>query len=74
MICGAKTRSGIECQKYGMLNGKCRLHGGLSPKGSDHWNHQHGKCTKERRAKNKESSATIKYLESLMIQLGMIKI
>jgi len=28
--CGAKTRSGGTCQNWGMENGRCRLHGGLS--------------------------------------------
>jgi hypothetical protein len=31
MKCGAKTRSGKACQKPGMANGRCRLHGGLTP-------------------------------------------
>ena len=74
MLCNAATRSGSKCQKHGMLNGRCRLHGGLSPKGGDHWNFQHGKCTKERRAKNKEATAKIKHLQLLMIQLGMIEV
>ena len=29
--CGAKTRSGAPCRCPAMPNGKCRLHGGLSP-------------------------------------------
>jgi hypothetical protein len=29
--CGAKTRSGTPCKKAGMANGRCRLHGGLTP-------------------------------------------
>src|ERR1039458_9849151 len=28
--CGAKTRHGTRCQCGAMLNGRCRLHGGLS--------------------------------------------
>ena len=28
--CGAKTRSGEPCKKWGMKNGRCRLHGGAS--------------------------------------------
>lgn len=31
MKCLAKTRSGTPCQKPGMANGRCRLHGGLTP-------------------------------------------
>ena len=30
--CGAKTRSGGACKKPKMENGRCRLHGGLTPK------------------------------------------
>ena len=29
--CGAKTRKGAPCQSPGMPNGRCRMHGGLSP-------------------------------------------
>lgn len=32
-ICGAKTRDGGECQNAAMANGRCRMHGGLSPAG-----------------------------------------
>src|SRR4051794_11617000 len=29
--CGAKTRAGSPCRCPAMPNGKCRIHGGLSP-------------------------------------------
>jgi hypothetical protein len=29
--CGARTRSGTPCRCPAMPNGKCRIHGGLSP-------------------------------------------
>jgi hypothetical protein len=29
--CGARTRSGTSCRCPAMPNGKCRIHGGLSP-------------------------------------------
>ena len=29
--CGARTRSGAPCRCPAMPNGKCRIHGGLSP-------------------------------------------
>jgi hypothetical protein len=29
--CGAKTRQDTPCKKPAMLNGRCRLHGGLTP-------------------------------------------
>lgn len=35
-ICGAKKRNGEPCKKYGMPNGRCRLHGGLSIAGLQH--------------------------------------
>lgn len=28
--CGAKTRKGTSCQAKGLLNGRCRNHGGMS--------------------------------------------
>lgn len=31
--CGAKTRAGKPCQAPGMDNGRCRMHGGPTPKG-----------------------------------------
>jgi uncharacterized protein YjcR len=34
-ICGAKTRNGGQCQSKPMLNGRCRMHGGASPKGHE---------------------------------------
>jgi hypothetical protein len=46
MLCEAKTRSGLSCQKYGMVNGKCRLHGGLSLSGQQHPNFKHGRRSK----------------------------
>jgi len=73
MICGAKLRNkDAYCQKHGMLNERCRLHGGLSPKGSDHWNFQHGWCTKESRQRSIETTARLKFLEMAAMELGMI--
>jgi hypothetical protein len=51
---------------------RCRLHGGLSLSGEKHWNYKHGNCTKVAREKVKEVNAELRYLEALMIQLGMI--
>src|SRR5215204_1309703 len=33
--CGAKTRKGTPCQNPAMQNGRCRMHGGASLKGTD---------------------------------------
>src|SRR5215216_2176358 len=35
-LCGAKTRSGGECRQPAMANGRCRMHGGRSPRGLAH--------------------------------------
>lgn len=29
--CGARTRAGMPCEALAMPNGRCRLHGGMSP-------------------------------------------
>ena len=74
MLCGAKLRGrDAHCQKHGMFNGRCRLHGGLSPKGSDHWNYRGMGCTKEERQRALETNARIKFLEMVAIELGMIE-
>ena len=43
--CGARTRSGTECKSPAMANGRCRMHGGMSPgapKGNRNaWKHGH---------------------------------
>jgi surface antigen len=51
---------------------RCALHGGKSLSGEKHWNYKHGNCTKAAREKVKEVNAELRYLEALMIQLGMI--
>jgi hypothetical protein len=56
-----------------MANGRCRLHGGLSPKGRDHWNFSGKGCTKEERQRAVETNARIKFLEMVAIELEMIE-
>jgi hypothetical protein len=74
MLCGAKLRGkDAHCQKHGMLNGRCRLHGGLSPKNQDHWNWQGKGCTKEERHRAIETNAKIRFLEQIAVELGMIE-
>ena len=73
MKCNARTRSNTLCKRFPMASKtRCRLHGGLSPSGENHWNYKHGNCTKVAREKVKEVNAELRYLEALMIQLGMI--
>ncbi len=45
-LCGAKTRSGRSCRGAPMLNGRCRLHGGPTPKGIANPNFTTGKYSK----------------------------
>ena len=73
MTCGAKTRSGNPCQKPPLLGrNRCRLHGGMSPKGADHWNYRNGQATKEVRQLASQMSAQIKLFKATLIQLGAI--
>ncbi len=73
MKCNAKTRSNTLCKRFPVASKtRCRLHGGLSLSGENHWNYKHGNCTKAAREKVKEVNAELSYLEALMIQLGMI--
>ncbi len=74
MMCGAKLRGkNLFCKKHGMLNGRCRLHGGLSSKGKHHYNYQGKGCTKEEIQRVVEESAEVKFLEMVAIELGMIQ-
>jgi hypothetical protein len=49
-LCGARTRSGATCQCPAMPNGKCRIHGGLSPgapRGTANGSYRDGYWTRE---------------------------
>jgi hypothetical protein len=73
VICGAKTRSGRPCQKFPVTGrARCRLHGGASKRGEEHWNYKHGGCTNEARQIASEARHQVKVLEHLMRELGMI--
>lgn len=45
-ICGAINRKGTECRNAPMENGRCKYHGGLTPKGPNHPNFIHGRYSK----------------------------
>jgi hypothetical protein len=48
--CGARTRDGGTCEYQPMQNGKCRIHGGLSPgapRGAANGNYRDGTWTRE---------------------------
>ena len=47
--CGARTRAGTQCQSPAMTNGRCRMHGGVSPGAPKNNKHalKHGHYTAE---------------------------
>jgi hypothetical protein len=48
--CGARTRSGASCRAPALPNGRCRIHGGLSPgapRGAANGRYVHGYWTRE---------------------------
>src|SRR5579871_5515650 len=44
--CGAKTRSGGSCRQWAMPNGRCRMHGGKTPRGPALPQYKHGRYSK----------------------------
>jgi len=65
--CGALTRSGSPCRSPAMPNGRCRLHGGLSP-GAPKGNRnalKHGRYTAEALARRREVAALIRAMRTL---------
>src|SRR4051812_31266414 len=66
--CGARTRSGRPCQSPAMANGRCRLHGGLSP-GAPKGNRnalKHGRYTAEAVGSRREIVALIRAMKKLL--------
>jgi len=45
--CGAKTKKGKKCTQPAMENGRCRLHGGKTPRGLDSPQTKHGRYSKD---------------------------
>lgn len=73
MICNAKLRNkNTYCQKHGMQNGRCRLHGGLSLSGSEHPQYTHGHCTLEARQRSVEANARIRLIVNLARSVGLL--
>ena len=65
--CGARTRAGSPCRSPAMTNGRCRLHGGLSP-GAPKGNRnalKHGRYTAEALARRREVAALIRAIKGL---------
>ncbi len=65
--CGARTRAGSRCRSPAMPNGRCRLHGGLSP-GAPKGNKnafKHGRYSAETLARRREVAALIRAMRTL---------
>ena len=65
--CGARTRSGSRCRSPAMPNGRCRLHGGMSP-GAPRGNKnalKHGCYTAEAIARRREISGLVRVMKAL---------
>ena len=65
--CGARTRRGSRCQAPAMPNGRCRLHGGLSPgapKGNTNA-FKHGRYTADAIANRREIAALVRTMNAL---------
>ena len=74
MKCNAKTRSGSLCKRHSLVGKiRCRLHGGLSPSGTAHWNYRHGHRTKEAIANDAMHSAQLKLIEVIALATGLVE-
>lgn len=66
--CNARTRRGSPCRSPAMPNGRCRLHGGLSP-GAPKGNRnalKHGRYTAEAMASRRQVAALIRAMHALV--------
>lgn len=70
--CGAKTRDGNQCKRVGnRKNGRCRLHGGMSPGAPTGNNNalKHGFYSKEMIKRRKEISQLLRNSQSMLLEL-----
>jgi hypothetical protein len=75
--CGAKARSGHPCKRAGMLNGRCKFHGGATPSGpaSPHWKHgKYGKYMPKRLAERAEEMLNDTSLTTLEHELSILDV
>ena len=70
--CGARTRSGSRCRSPAMPNGRCRMHGGLSP-GAPKGNKnalKHGHYTAEAIASRREIARMLREARALVKEVS----
>lgn len=74
--CGAKSkRSGLPCKNPAMPNGRCRIHGGMSPgapKGAANGNYKSGRFTQEAIEQRRDDLRRVRELARLARQIGLI--
>ena len=69
--CRARTRAGTQCRSPAMANGRCRMHGGLSP-GAPKGNSRalrHGRYTAEAVAERRQFAALLRDMRGLVEQV-----
>src|SRR6202040_190210 len=70
--CGARTRNGSRCRSAAMPNGRCRMHGGMSP-GAPKGNKnafKHGHYTAEAIASRREIAKLLRDARALVKQVS----
>lgn len=74
-LCGARTRSGQPCKAPAMANGRCRMHGGATPRGPEHGAFKHGRYSQvlpARIGERYEQAMTDPALLSLHSEIALI--
>jgi uncharacterized protein YjcR len=70
--CGARTRNGSPCRSAAMPNGRCRMHGGMSP-GAPKGNKnafKHGHYAAEAIASRREIAKLLRNARALVKQMS----
>lgn len=69
IACGAKTRSGTACRNIPMAGKKrCRMHGGASLSGKNHWNYKHGYWSKEEK---QQRTQMMRFMKMIIMEADM---
>jgi len=71
--CLAKKHFGGLCQNNAIIGReRCKFHGGMSLRNSQHWNYQGKGCSKDDRLRLKVANARIKLLEMIALEYGLL--
>jgi hypothetical protein len=68
VVCGAKTRTGAACRNNPVTGKKrCRMHGGASLSGKNHWNYKHGFWSREEKQQRSQMMRLMKaYMNNML--------